>query len=78
MPHHLTARYDDWAPVCHALSVRYIDPVPLGDGRYILDFNMAYNPACAYSEHYNCPIPLRENSLSVPIRAGEMKYPAPH
>ncbi|MEK7329322.1 MAG: DUF1684 domain-containing protein, partial [Candidatus Eisenbacteria bacterium] len=50
---------------------RYLDPVALGDGRYLLDFNLAYNPACAYSEHYNCPIPPRKNRLSVAVRAGE-------
>ncbi len=51
---------------------RYLDPVALPDGRYVLDFNMAYNPACAYSEHYNCPIPPRANRLKVAVRAGEM------
>ena len=51
---------------------RYVDPVELKDGRYVLDFNMCYNPACAYSEHYNCPIPPRANHLTVAIRAGEM------
>jgi uncharacterized protein (DUF1684 family) len=51
---------------------RYIDPKPLPDGRYVLDFNFCYNPACAYSEHYNCPIPPRENHLEVAIAAGEM------
>jgi uncharacterized protein len=50
---------------------RYLDPVALPDGRYVLDFNMAYNPACAYSEHYNCPIPPRGNRLKVAVRAGE-------
>lgn len=50
---------------------RYLDPVALGDGRYLLDFNLAYNPACAYSEHYNCPIPPRKNRLTVAVRAGE-------
>lgn len=50
---------------------RYLDPVALGDGRYLLDFNLAYSPACAYSEHYNCPIPPRKNRLSVAVRAGE-------
>jgi uncharacterized protein (DUF1684 family) len=33
---------------------------------------MCYNPACAYSEHYNCPIPPKENHLQVAIAAGEM------
>jgi uncharacterized protein len=50
---------------------RYIDPERLPDGRFVLDFNLAYNPACAYSEHYNCPIPPRANALKVAIRAGE-------
>ncbi|HET9251442.1 MAG TPA: DUF1684 domain-containing protein [Candidatus Eisenbacteria bacterium] len=51
---------------------RYLEAEPLPDGRYVLDFNRAYNPACAYSDHYNCPIPPRENRLTVAIRAGEM------
>ena len=50
---------------------RYLDPVALGDGHYLLDFNLAYNPACAYSEHYNCPIPPKANRLKVAVRAGE-------
>ena len=36
-----------------------------------LDFNDAYNPACAFSPYYNCPIPTRANLLKVAIRAGE-------
>jgi uncharacterized protein (DUF1684 family) len=51
---------------------RYVDVKKLEDGRYLLDFNFAYNPACAFSDHYNCPIPPRENVLPMPIRAGEM------
>jgi uncharacterized protein len=51
---------------------RYVDPVRLPDGRYLLDLNLCYNPACAVSEHYNCPVPPRANTLKVPIRAGEM------
>jgi uncharacterized protein (DUF1684 family) len=50
---------------------RYVDVEPLADGRFVLDFNLAYSPACAYSEHYNCPIPPRANALKVAIRAGE-------
>ncbi|MCC6348935.1 MAG: DUF1684 domain-containing protein [Candidatus Eisenbacteria bacterium] len=49
---------------------RYLDPEPLGDGRWLLDFNLAYNPACAFSDHYNCPIPTRSNTVAVAIRAG--------
>jgi len=51
---------------------RYVDAKKLPDGRYLLDFNAAYNPACAFSDHYNCPIPPKANTLPVAIRAGEM------
>lgn len=47
---------------------------PLGDGTLELDFNYAYNPYCAYSPAYSCPLPPRENWLSVPIRAGEKTF----
>lgn len=50
---------------------RYIEPVKQPDGSYVLDFNTAYNPACAFSNHYNCPIPPQENHLKVAILAGE-------
>ena len=39
-----------------------------------LDFNKAYNPYCAYSNDYNCPIPPKENRLAVAISAGEMNF----
>ncbi|MEO5988835.1 MAG: DUF1684 domain-containing protein [Candidatus Eisenbacteria bacterium] len=51
---------------------RYLEPVKLADGRYLLDFNNCYSPACAYSPHYNCPIPPKANRLAVAVRAGEM------
>jgi len=50
---------------------RYVDPEKRKDGTYVLDFNMSYAPACAYSNFYNCPIPPKENTLKVAIRAGE-------
>ena len=50
---------------------RYVDPERRDDGTYVLDFNTAYNPACATSPHYNCPIPPKFNKLKVAIRAGE-------
>jgi len=40
-------------------------------GYWILDFNRAYNPWCAYSDHYACPFVDSENWLKVAIRAGE-------
>ena len=51
---------------------RYVDVKQRPNGHYLLDFNYAYNPACAFSEHYNCPIPPKTNVLAVAIRAGEM------
>jgi uncharacterized protein len=51
---------------------RYVDVQKLPDGNFVLDFNTAYNPACAFSDHYNCPIPPKANALKVAIRAGEM------
>ncbi len=52
---------------------RYLDPEPDAGG-YLLDFNNAYNPACAVSPHYNCPIPPKFNRLKVAVRAGEMDH----
>ena len=51
--------------------MRYVEVSATADRRYVLDFNRAYNPACAYSPHYNCPIPPSENALKIAIRAGE-------
>lgn len=39
-----------------------------------VDLNYAYNPYCAYSPYYSCPLPPRENWLVVPIRAGEKDF----
>jgi uncharacterized protein (DUF1684 family) len=50
---------------------RYVDPERLPDGRWLIDFNNAYNPACATSPYYNCPIPSKANALKIAIRAGE-------
>lgn len=51
---------------------RYLD-IPRRDGEdYVIDFNRAYNPLCAYSPRYNCPYPPPENTLPVPVEAGEM------
>ncbi|HRF97106.1 MAG TPA: DUF1684 domain-containing protein [Aggregatilineales bacterium] len=50
---------------------RYIDAQRLPDGRFVVDFNTAYNPYCAYSDRFNCPLTPAENRLKVAIRAGE-------
>jgi uncharacterized protein (DUF1684 family) len=46
----------------------------VGELRFEVDFNYAYNPYCAYSPAYSCPLPPRENWVKVPIRAGEKDY----
>jgi uncharacterized protein len=45
--------------------------------RFEVDFNFSYNPYCAYSPAYSCPLPPRENWLTVPIRAGEKDFAQP-
>jgi uncharacterized protein (DUF1684 family) len=50
---------------------RYVDAKKLPNGNYLLDFNMAYNPACAFSNYYNCPVPPKSNTLTAAIQAGE-------
>jgi hypothetical protein len=57
---------------------RYLDLEPErhlnSRGKWIVDFNLAYNPWCAYSDAYVCPFVPPENWLKVPIRAGEKIY----
>lgn len=53
---------------------RYVEAEPDGHGTYLLDFNQAYNPYCAYNDAWSCPLPPRENWLTVPIRAGEQTF----
>lgn len=54
---------------------RYLDLTKSPGSRTIeLDFNHAYNPYCAYSEKYSCPLPPRENMLPISIYAGEKNY----
>jgi uncharacterized protein (DUF1684 family) len=58
-----------------------------GGGRYIdleltqikrkkleIDFNKSYNPYCAYSDGYRCPVPPEENNLTISVNAGEKNY----
>lgn len=58
-----------------------------GGGRYIdldltqikrkkleIDFNKSYNPYCAYSDGYRCPVPPEENNLTIAVNAGEKIY----
>ncbi len=49
---------------------RYIDLVITDGDLMSIDFNISYNPYCAYSEEYNCPIVPVENTVNIPIEAG--------
>jgi len=53
---------------------RYVEPELLADGRVLLDFNMAYNPYCAYNDDWSCPLTPPENRLRLAIRAGERLF----
>jgi uncharacterized protein (DUF1684 family) len=53
---------------------RYLDPEPLGGDQFLIDFNGAYNPYCAYNDDWSCPLTPIENWLKVPIRAGEKLF----
>lgn len=49
---------------------RFLDQrIPEGE-TIVIDFNKAYNPYCAYSARYSCPIPPKENDLLIKIEAG--------
>ncbi|MBM4337931.1 MAG: DUF1684 domain-containing protein [Deltaproteobacteria bacterium] len=53
---------------------RYIDAEILPGYKIVLDFNMAYQPLCAYNEKFVCVLPPRENMMEIPIPAGERNY----
>ncbi len=80
------ARYPDYLGVWFTDSTsghetyhvgRYLDvgeENPDPNAMYTLDFNMAYNPYCAYSSLYSCAIPRKEDRLPLGVRAGELAY----
>lgn len=54
---------------------RYLDVKKVPAATTIdLDFNLAYNPYCAYTDSFSCPFPPKENILKVAILAGEKSY----
>lgn len=48
-----------------------------GSSEVTIDFNYAYNPSCVYSPEWACPLAPPENTLKVPVRAGELMYEHP-
>ncbi|MBL6963348.1 MAG: DUF1684 domain-containing protein [Bacteroidetes bacterium] len=53
---------------------RYLDMMISELDEPIIDFNLCYNPYCAYNDNYSCPIPPKENFLNVRIEAGVKRF----
>ena len=53
---------------------RYLEPEAVSPTRFHVDFNVAYNPYCAYNDAWSCPLTPFENRIKVPIRAGEKLF----
>ena len=53
---------------------RYLDIEKTNGNKITIDFNLAYNPYCAYGADYSCPLPPAENKLSISIYAGEKNF----
>ena len=55
---------------------RYIDldESDINNNVVLIDFNKCYNPWCAYSDGFNCPIPPKANHMDFEILAGESAY----
>lgn len=57
---------------------RYLDAAAAdAEGRVVLDFNRAYNPPCAFTNHATCPLPPPGNRLDLAITAGEKAHAPP-
>jgi uncharacterized protein len=51
-------------------------PLPQ-NGQVTIDFNLAYNPPCAFTDFATCPLPPRQNQMPLRIEAGEKAYHGP-
>ena len=53
---------------------RFLETGPPKDGKVVIDFNLAYNPPCAFTAYATCPLPPAQNKLALRVEAGEKKY----
>lgn len=53
---------------------RFLETGPPRDGKVVVDFNLAYNPPCAFTAYATCPLPPAQNKLALRVEAGEKKY----
>ena len=44
------------------------------DGKITRDFNQAVNPPCAFTSFATCPLPPRQNNLTIAILAGALEH----
>lgn len=51
---------------------RWVDLIPMGDNRFLMDLNRARNPWCAYSAEYRCPEPWPGEGFAIPVQVGEL------
>lgn len=65
---------DATAPVETYGAGRYLEPEEQHADELVVDFNLAYNPYCAYNDRWSCPFPPPENRLTIRIEAGEKKF----
>lgn len=56
---------------------RFLYPQKAEDGtsEIVLDFNLAENPPCAFTDFATCPLPPESNILDLEVRAGEKAMP---
>jgi uncharacterized protein (DUF1684 family) len=60
-------------------AARYVyAPPPDKNGMTVIDFNKAYNPPCSFTTFATCPLPPKQNRLSLRVDAGEKKYRGGH
>lgn len=58
---------------------RFLSAETVGeDNTTVLDFNLAYNPPCAFTPYATCPLPPPQNALEVEVAAGEMYHGEAH
>lgn len=53
---------------------RFLETEAPRDGKVVVDFNLAYNPPCAFTAFATCPLPPRQNKLALAVEAGEKKF----
>ena len=53
---------------------RYVEVEKLPNDKIVVDFNLAYNPLCAYNNRWNCAGIPEENILEIPLSTGQKKY----